>query len=45
MKILLSYSIAKAFLAGFLPASHSKARSSRPDDENDPLLPFGGVWN
>jgi hypothetical protein len=44
MKLLLSYSTAKLFLMALLPAAILEARS-RAAHEDDPLLPFPGVWD
>jgi hypothetical protein len=44
MKILLSFPIAKIFFAGFMPVPAWKAGDARSNEDNDPLLPFAGVW-
>jgi hypothetical protein len=44
MKTLLSYCTARAFMMAFLPMAALTARQAPAENDNDPLLPFPGVW-
>ncbi|HZH52863.1 MAG TPA: hypothetical protein VEZ16_13395 [Microvirga sp.] len=44
MKALLSFSDAKMLALSLLPLPAFRAPMTGTDDEEDPLLPLGGLW-
>ena len=45
MKIFLSYSVVKLSALALLPLAILKAHGLQHAGEDDPLLPFPGVWD
>jgi hypothetical protein len=44
MRTLFSYCSAKSFLTGIMPLASLSPAQIPADNDNDPLLPFPGVW-